>query len=69
MLAEKAVGVVVHYLEGSCTIIHPPVGVDGAVQVHSWQRLLSCKVEHCSVQSLERSIHMVQGHRCIQAAG
>ena len=27
-LAEEVAGMVVHYPESSCTIIHPPVGVD-----------------------------------------
>ena len=31
MLAEEAAGMVVYYPEGSCTIIHPSAGVDGAV--------------------------------------
>ena len=63
MLAEEAVGMVVYYPEGGCTIINPPAGMDGA----AGPQLVAVTLmqgQALPVQSLELSVQTVQGHRC-----
>ena len=62
MLAKEAAGMVVYYLEGSCTIIHPPAGVDG-VGGPQLVAVTLTRGRTLPVQSLELSVLTVQGCR------
>ena len=55
---------VVHYPEGSCTIIHPPASMNGAAGPQLAAATLT-RGQALLVQSLELCVQAVQGRRCM----